>query len=138
MKKSARSISIGLGILFLIVCAGVVSIGMSQDTQSYEMIMRFKGGFASVLALVDTYYMGDCFKFVPARVHLEVQGKFVFANGMSNAVVPGRTRGWVRSGPVFGFGPATMICEMYSVDSLNRCVAKSVKPAFLLGPIVIG
>jgi len=104
--------------------------------------MKFKGGFGSVLALVDTYYTGQCLglpnDFVPARVHIIVQGRGVYANGETNVVVPGRTRGWVRSEPVFGFGFATMTCQMYSIDSNEHMFGSKTKVAFLVGPIILG
>lgn len=140
--KSIRTVGVFCAIsLFLLLSLGSPMVNGKQPVD-YEMIMVLKGGIGGALALIDTYYTGNCFgmpnDFVPARIHLQVQGRFVFLNGETNQIMPGRTRGWVRSGPVFGFGPALITCEMYSTDSLSRLFASRTKTAFLLGPFVIG
>ena len=127
---------ISLFLFIVIVPNGV----RSEEPVPYEMIMRLQGGVGRVSALVDSYYAGDCFKFVPIYVHLKLEGKNIQMNGETDQLFPGRTRGFVHSGPVFGFGSARIVCEAYHVSGGGHgmMIASRSRSAIIIGFVVIG
>ena len=73
--------------------------------------MILRGGIGAV-ALIDTFFAGDCFVHVPLNYYLTIEGDGVIFPGTATGIAPGRSRTWIRTFFAFGFGPVEMTCKV--------------------------
>jgi len=134
-RKTLQKAVIVSSLLVLFLLPPIAATPQPTDTDA-GCIMLVKGGIIGAWAIIDTYYTGECYEFIPVRCYLTMEGDGVIFPGTKDVIVPGRVRWGVRTNFAFGFGPATIRCEVYHVDSLGMLIERVTRPAYMLGFIV--
>lgn len=133
MKKHILKI----GIIIFAFLFTPISSAFSQETSNDPLdgycIVTLTGGLCAK-ALLDTYYIGDCTKFIPVNYYITIEGRGVLNPGTNSGTFPGRQRGWVWTQFAFGFGPVTLSCKTY-ID--GKLFDMKSKPGFMIGFVVL-
>ena len=129
-NKFKKGIILGTMVLLFLTC---MIPQISGDEGPKGAIMVLKGGFGAS-ALIDTYYTGECYEYIPLEYYLTIEGAGVINPGTVSGVAPGRQRTWVRTFLAFGFGSVTIVCKTYQQ---GRIVEEKSKTGFMIGFFVL-
>ena len=127
-----KGIALGAIVLFILTCTIPIVNGNEESTGG-GFIPQLRGGIGAV-ALIDTYYAGDCFEEVPVNYYITIEGNGVIHGGTHSGTVPGMTRTFVRTIFAFGFGPVSIICK---VTNHGKMLETKTKSGFMIGFIVL-
>lgn len=120
-------------IFFVLSVTSSPAMVSTAQPVSRGFVMVLRGGIGA-MAVIDTYYVGDCFEDCPVQYTLTIEGDGVFLPGTRMGTVPGMGRTFIHTGLAFGFGPVQLKCSVYNGGKL---IEERTKPGLMIGLFVI-
>jgi hypothetical protein len=118
-------------VVFLILMSSGGIAHPHQSCKGFVMVLR--GGIGA-MAVIDTYYAGDCFDDVPVQYLITIEGDGVLFPGTRTGTVPGMGRTFVHTGIAVGFGSVIIKCR---VTNQGKLLEERTKSGFMMGFFVL-
>ena len=132
MKRDNSGCSYLSLLLILLVVSGPIGSAHQQQTLT-GFVMVLHGGIGA-MAVIDTYYAGDCFEDVPVQYMITIEGEGVLLPGTRTGTVPGMGRTFIHTSIAFGFGSVTIKCV---VTNQGKILEERTKQGIMIGFFVL-